>query len=186
MTLGQYASLLHGNSLGDDARLFLGLGASVYTASIAAWDLKRQEDYARPVRVIRELSRFGLMQDDDNNPANGSQFEAFVRGKGLQRINGVDWETYQSPGGYSPPFPEYVSGHSTFSAAAADFLTDFYNSPDFGGKVTFKLGFAYDQPDQTVSLAWDTWQGAAQEAGFSRVWGGIHFLDGNQIGRAHV
>ena len=183
MNLGQYASLLHDNNLGDDARLFLGLGACLYTASIAAWDVKRQDDYARPVRVIRELSRLGLMQDDDNNPANGSQFQAFVRGQGLQTINGVDWETYQSPGGYSPPFPEYVSGHSTFSAAAADFLTDFYNSPDFGGKVDFKLSFSYDQPDQAVSLAWDTWQGAAQESGFSRLWGGIHFLDGNLSGQ---
>jgi membrane-associated phospholipid phosphatase len=184
MAFAQYASLLHDNSLADDAKLFLGLGASVYSASIAAWDLKRQYDYARPIRVVRELSRLGLMEDSDNNPSNGSQFEAYVRGQGLRLINGVDWETYQSVGPYSPPFPEFVSGHSTFSAAAADFLTNFYGSPEFGGQVQFQLGFSYDQPGQTVSLAWDTWMGAAQEAGFSRLWGGIHFLDGNLEGQA--
>jgi hypothetical protein len=63
MKFGQYASLDHNNTLGDDAKLFLGLGASVYTASIAAWDLKLQENSARPIRVIRELSRFGLIED---------------------------------------------------------------------------------------------------------------------------
>jgi hypothetical protein len=184
IAFGQYASLLHNNSLADDAKLFLGLGASVYSASIAAWDLKRQFDYARPIRVVRELSRLGLMEDTDNDPSNGSQFEAYVRGQGLRLINGVDWETYQSVGGYSPPFPEFVSGHSTFSAAAADFLTNFYGSPEFGGKVQFQLGFSYDEPGQTVSLAWDTWMGAAQEAGFSRLWGNIHFTDGNLEGQA--
>jgi hypothetical protein len=124
------------------------------------------------------------MEDSDNDPSNGSQFEAYVRGQGLQMINGVNWETYQSVGGYSPPFAEFVSGHSTFSSAAADFLTNFYDSPEFGGKVEFQLGFTYDEPGQTVSLAWDTWMGAAEESGFSRMLGGIHFLDGNLEGQA--
>jgi Ca2+-binding RTX toxin-like protein len=179
MKFGQYASLDHNNSLADDAKLFFGLGASVYSASIAAWDLKLQENSARPIRVIRDLSRFGLIEDVDNDPTNGSQFQAYVRGQGLQTINGTAWETYQTPGPYSPPFPELVSGHSTFSAAAADFLTNFYGSGAFGGKVDFNLSFPFDPPTQAVSLAWDTWKGAAEEAGFSRLWGGIHFLDGN-------
>jgi len=183
MKFGQYASLDHNNSLGDDAKLFLGLGASVYAASIAAWDLKLQENSARPIRVIRDLSRFGLMEDVDNDPSNGSQFQAYVRGQGLQTINGTDWETYQTPGPYSPPFPELVSGHSTFSAAAADFLTNFYGSGEFGGKVDFNLSLPYDPANQAISLAWDTWKGAAEEAGFSRLWGGIHFLDGNIDGQ---
>ena len=179
MKFGQYASLDHNNSLGDDAKLFFGLGASVYSASIAAWDLKLQENSARPIRVIRDLSRFGLIEDVDNDPSNGSQSQAYVRGQGLQTINGTAWETYQTPGPYSPPFPELVSGHSTFSAAAADFLTNFYGSGAFGGKVDFNLSFPFDPANQAVSLAWDTWKGAAEEAGFSRLWGGIHFLDGN-------
>ncbi len=183
MKFGQYASLLHDNKLADDAKLFLGLGASAYAASIASWQLKRQEDYARPIRVVRELSRFGLMKDSDNDPANGSQFTAHVRGEGLRDISGVDWETYQTAGGYSPPFPEFVSGHSVFSSAAADFLTNFYNSPEFGGKVEFGLSYGYDPPAQQLSLGWDTWKGASQEAGFSRLWGGIHFLDGNLEGQ---
>ncbi|MEB3266435.1 MAG: hypothetical protein VKN13_07470, partial [Cyanobacteriota bacterium] len=152
MTFGQFASLDHNNSLGDDAKLFFGLGASVYSASLAAWDVKRRGNSARPIRVIRELSRFGLMEDIDNNPSNGSQFLATVRGRGLQTINGVDWETYQPPGAYSPPFPELVSGHSTFSSAAADFLTNFYGSGRFGGQVNFNLSLPYDPPNQPVTL----------------------------------
>jgi len=182
MQFGQFASSYYNNSLGDDAKLFLGLGASVYTASLAAWDVKLQSNSARPIRVIRELSRFGLMEDVDKDASNGSQFLATVRGEGLQLIDGVDWETYQRPEGYSPPFAELVSGHSTFSAAAADFLTNFYGSSEFGGTVNFNLSFPYDTADQAVTLAWDTWKGAAEEAGFSRLWGGIHFLDGNLEG----
>ncbi|MGD1702225.1 hypothetical protein, partial [Dapis sp. BLCC M229] len=45
---------------------------------------------------------------------------------------------YQTPGGDpSPPFAEYVSGHSTFSSAAAEILQRFTGSDDFGGSVTF-------------------------------------------------
>jgi Ca2+-binding RTX toxin-like protein len=182
MTFGQFASLDHNNSLGDDAKLFFGLGASVYSASLAAWDVKLQSNSARPIRAIRELSRFGLMEDSDRDPSNGSQFQATVRGQGLQTIDGVNWETYQTPGPYSPPFPEHVSGHSTFSSAAADFLTRFYGSGEFGGQVNFNLSLPYDPPNQAVTLAWDTWQGAAVEAGFARLWGGIHFLEGNLEG----
>ena len=76
-----------------------------------------------------------------------------------------------------------MSGHSTFSAAAADFLTNFYGSGEFGGTVDFNLSFPFDPANQAVSLAWDTWKGAAEEAGFSRLWGGIHFLDGNIEGQ---
>jgi hypothetical protein len=59
MKFGQYVSLNHNNRLGDHAKLFFELGASLYSAPIAAWVLKLQENDARPIRVIRDLSRFG-------------------------------------------------------------------------------------------------------------------------------
>ncbi|MEB3266450.1 MAG: hypothetical protein VKN13_07545, partial [Cyanobacteriota bacterium] len=45
--------------------------------------------------------------------------------------------------------------HSTFSSAAADFLTNFYGSGRFGGQVNFNLSLPYDPPNQPVTLAWE-------------------------------
>ena len=47
---------------------------------------------------------------------------------------------YQAPNVVTPPFPEYVSGHSTFSAAGAYILTQFTGSDTFGASVTIKAG----------------------------------------------
>ena len=69
-------------------------------ASIAAWDLKRQQNSPRPIRVIRELSRFGLIEVSTNEPTNGSQFQSYGHGQGLQTMNGRSWETDPTPGTY--------------------------------------------------------------------------------------
>lgn len=183
MVFGQYASLQAKNTLGEDARLFLGLGAAMHAAGISSWDLKVDTDYVRPIRAVQDLSRFGLLEDADGNPANGSQFRAYSRDTGrVDRITGTDWETYQKQeGGYSPPFAEYTSGHSTFSSAGAEFLRRFTGSRKFGGKVAFDLSFGFPNGGST-ELAWDTWREAAVDAGRSRLWGGIHFPDGNTQG----
>lgn len=183
MVFGQYASLAENSTLGDDAKLFLGLGASLHNAGISSWDLKLSTDYVRPIRAVQDLSRFALLEDADGNPANGSQFRAYNRKTGkVDRITGSDWETYQKQeGGYSPPFAEYTSGHSTFSAAGAKFLKRFTGSKAFGGKVAFDLSFEFPNGGST-ELQWKTWQDAALDAGRSRLWGGIHFPDGNSQG----
>jgi PAP2 superfamily len=67
-----------------------------------------------------------------------------------------------------PPFPEYPSGHSTQSAAAASVLTAF-----FGENYAFTDRTGSDnglEPRQFASFA-----AAAEEAGVSRLYGGIHF-----------
>lgn len=183
MVFGQYASLAENNSLGEDAQLFLGLAASLHNAGISSWDLKLNTDYVRPIRAVQDLSRFGLLKDADGNPSNGSQFHAYNRRTGkVDLITGSDWETYQKQeGGYSPPFAEYTSGHSTFSAAGAEFLKRFTGSKAFGGKVAFDLSFEFPNGGST-ELQWKTWQEAALDAGRSRLWGGIHFPDGNRQG----
>lgn len=180
MVFGQYASLAVKNTLGEDAQLFLGLGAAMHAAGISSWDLKVKNDYARPIRAVQDLSRFGLLEDADGNPANGSQFHAYNRRTGrVDLITGEEWETYQKQeGGYSPPFAEYTSGHSTFSSAGAEFLKRFTGSREFRGKVAFDLSFGFPNGGSTV-LEWDTWKDAAVDAGKSRLWGGIHFPDGN-------
>ncbi|NEP81636.1 MAG: calcium-binding protein, partial [Okeania sp. SIO3B3] len=95
--------------------------------------------------------------------------------------------TYQTPGSDpSPPFAEYVSGHSTFSAAAAEILQLFTGSDDFGASITFQAGESRFEPGVTpeapLTLEWETFSEAADEAGISRLYGGIHFEDGDLNG----
>lgn len=75
----------------------------------------------------------------------------------------------------TPPFPSYASGHSTFSGAAAAALARFFGND----AVRFSIG-SEGTPDVTRSFA-GFWA-AAQEAGRSRIYGGIHYEFDNQEG----
>lgn len=99
---------------------------------------------------------------------------------GVGWIRGVEWITYQASFFVTPPFPGYTSGHSTFSRAGAEALAAFTGSPYFpGGLGSFTapagdfLDFE-DGPSETVELQWATYADAADEAGLSRRYGGIH------------
>ncbi|WP_376692852.1 vanadium-dependent haloperoxidase [Wenzhouxiangella sp. EGI_FJ10409] len=115
---------------------------------------------------------------------------------GVDWIRGVEWLPYQARNFVTPPFPGYVSGHSTFSRAAAEVLTEFTGNPYFPGGYgefrievggEFELDFEHG-PSQPVALQWATYYDAADEAGLSRVYGGIHptydDLPGRIIGSA--
>jgi len=95
-------------------------------------------------------------------------------------IRAIDWMPYQAATFVTPPFPGYTSGHSTYSGASAQVLTAFIGSPFFpGGLGSFVapadtyLSFEKG-PTQTVELQWATYRDAADEAGISRRYGGIH------------
>ncbi|MEM9050732.1 MAG: FG-GAP-like repeat-containing protein [Bacteroidota bacterium] len=99
---------------------------------------------------------------------------------GVGWIHASEWEPYQRPSFVTPPFAGYVSGHSTFSRAAAEVLTSLTGDSYFpGGMGTFIaeqddfLVFE-DGPSMTIELQWATYQDAADESGLSRIWGGIH------------
>lgn len=90
------------------------------------------------------------------------------------------WEPYQRPSFVSPNFAGYISGHSTFSRAAAEVLTALTGDPYFpGGMGTFLaeanafLVFE-DGPSVDVELQWATYRDAADECSLSRIYGGIH------------
>jgi hypothetical protein len=99
---------------------------------------------------------------------------------------GVDWVLagawlpYQRPTFVSPPFAGYVSGHSTYSRAAAEVLTHATGTEYFpGGVGTFvceqnQFLVFEDGPSQTLTLQWATYQDAADQSGMSRIYGGIH------------
>lgn len=187
-TFGQFVSARDNNTLDEDAQLFFTLGNALFDASIATWDSKIDYDYTRPVRAIRELGELGLI-GEFNEDLNGFAIEAWGgSGLGTQTILATDFLTYQTPGNHpSPPFAEYVSGHSTFSAAGAEILRSFTGSDEFGGSVTFEPGKSRFElgltPYEKVTLEWDTFTEAADEAGISRIYGGIHFEDGDLEGR---
>jgi hypothetical protein len=75
----------------------------------------------------------------------------------------------------TPPFPDYVSGHSTFSGAAATVLPFFYGTED----LPFTTGSDF-LPGVTRSFS--TCLDAAEEAALSRLYGGIHFRSANEDG----
>lgn len=183
MTFGQYVSARDNHSLDDDAKLFFTLGNAVFDAGIATWEAKTYYDYTRPVRAIRELGRLGLI-GEYSEELEGYTIEAWQPNRVTQTILAEDFLTYQNQNGEaSPPFAEYTSGHSAFSAAGATVLREFTGSDDLGGSVTFDVGqslFETDvTPNETVTLEWDTFTEAAEESGISRLYGGIHFAEGN-------
>ena len=108
-------------------------------------------------------------------------------GLGPRRIRGEEWRPYLA----TPPFGEFPSGHSTFSAAAAAVLARFTGSDRFGASATIRAGSSRVEPGTTpaadVVLSWPTFSGAADQAGRSRRYGGIHFrvgdVDGRELGR---
>ena len=95
----QQVAVAQGNSLQDNARLFALLNLAMADAAICAWDAKYCFDFWRPVTAIRNA-------DQDGNPATEPD---------------PTWNSFI----VTPPFPDYVSGHSTFSSAAATVLASF-------------------------------------------------------------
>lgn len=179
---GRYASELYDNTRQEDVRMFFGIGQALLSASVSSWGLKTETDYTRPLTAIREFSRLELLNDVD--PITGGvQINAYNRStKNTQKINGTDWETYQTFGNfYSPPFAEFTSGHSTFSSAAGKLIELITGQEQFGASVT-TTSLIEKEKNIPVTLSWDTWRDAWVESGDSRIFGGIHFDDGNKEG----
>ena len=99
---------------------------------------------------------------------------------GVGWVLAESWEPYQRPSFVSPPFAGYVSGHSTFSRAAAEVLTAFTGDAYFpGGMGTFlapanEFLVFEEGPSVDVELQWATYRDASDECSLSRIYGGIH------------
>lgn len=146
-------------SLLDTARTFAMLNLALADAGIAAWDSKYAHDLWRPIDAIRDAAL-------DNNPATSAD---------------SNW----TPLLQTPPFPTYTSGHSTFSGAADAVLTSL-----FGNAFAFTteldshsaLGQRPLDPALVVRRSFDSFTDAAEEAGLSRIYGGIHYSFDNSAG----
>lgn len=141
-----------GLSLVETARLFAMLDVAMADAAIVAWDAKYRYDVWRPVTAIRQAG---------DVPATAA----------------LQDETW-TPLLPTPPFPEYVSGHSTFSAAAATVLASCFGTDD----VAFTT--MSDALGPTVTRSFTSFSVAAAEAGMSRIYGGIHYPFSNAAGGA--
>jgi hypothetical protein len=103
-------------------------------------------------------------------------------------IRAVDWVPYQLPTFVTPAFQGYISGHSSFSRAGAEVLSGFTGSEYFPGGMsgyTIKAGsLRFEKgPTTDIRLEWATYYDAADQAGRSRLWGGIHVAADDLVGR---
>jgi hypothetical protein len=163
------------HSVDEDAKMMFAVSNAIFDASIAIWGAKRKFDYVRPVTAIHYL-----FQGETINAWAGS-------GQGTQAIQGENWRPYQAATVVTPPFAEYPSGHSGFSSAGAETLKRITGSDVFGAGTTIAAGHSFVEPGlvpvNDFALSWATFTDAADEAGASRRFGGIHFLDGDLDGR---
>lgn len=161
-----------------DVQLFFALTNAIFDAGICAWDTKRFFDYVRPITALRYLYAGRQVL------AWGGPYQ------GTRLIRGEEWFPYQLTTFPTPPFPEYSSGHSTFSAIGAQILKRFTGSDRFGLSVTLPAGSSRIEPGavpaEDLTLSWRTFSDAADQAGISRRYGGIHFeqgdLDARRVG----
>jgi hypothetical protein len=123
----------------------------------------------------------------------GNPSDPFSQTAGARWMLATAWIPYQLASFVTPSFAGYVSGHSTFSRAAAEVLTQFTGSASFPGglsSIAFAPGSLIVErgPSQEVRLQWATYYDAADQAGQSRLFGGIHIqaddFTGRRIGSA--
>ncbi|MDB6153385.1 MAG: hypothetical protein JWL90_1838 [Chthoniobacteraceae bacterium] len=122
----------------------------------------------------------------------GQPPDSLAEHSGVRWIEAVRWLPYQKETFVTPAFPGYVSGHSTFSRSAAEVLAAITGSPFFPGGIGLYTaaagsGLTFEEgPSATVQLQWATYFDAADQAGLSRLWGGIHVpvddLTGRRVG----
>jgi len=122
---------------------------------------------------------------------NGFPEDPKTQTSGVGWIRAVDWVPYQRSTFVTPAFAGYPSGHSTFSRAAAEVLTAFTGDPYFpGGMTSFSVAkgelLHEEGPTQDTTIQWATYYDAADQAGISRLFMGIHVpsddLEGRKIG----
>jgi len=166
----------HSHGVEKDVKLFFALTNAISDAGCCAWDNKRAYNSVRPITAIRTLFA-------------GQSVRAWAGpGQGTRVIDGAAWFPYQPTTFPTPPFPEYSSGHSNFSAAGAEILRRFTGSDRLGGSAVLGAGSSRIEsgavPLTDVRLSWATFSDAANQAGLSRRYGGIHFEQGDLDARA--
>ncbi len=189
LRLAQAVSLRDKNDTDKDVKMYFAVGVATFDAFIASWEAKRYYDSSRPWTLIRYYYK------DQKIRGWGGV------GKGVATIPAEEWHPYSPLSFITPPFPGYVSGHSTVSAAGAKIL-ELYTKSDFFGAteqrhpgemteegISCELKQSFDgkpgatvKGDGIVTLKMPTFSAAAEMAGLSRVMGGYHIQADNIAG----
>ena len=174
----QAASRAYSLTLDQNVKGFFALGNALLDASIATWNAKVVQDTVRPITYIRWLYA-------------GKQIKGWTGpGSTISTIDGSTWRPYQEASVVTPPFAEYTSGHSAFSGAAGRVFNRFAGVDVFKVEltVTVRAGSSTIEPGlipkKDTVLKFASFTDAADQAGLSRRYGGIHFEDGDKQGRA--
>ncbi len=103
-----------------------------------------------------------------------------VNEAGVGWILADDWWPYQRPSFVTPPFAGFVSGHSTYSRAAAELMTLLTGDEYFPGGMSEFVAeqnefLVFEEgPSQSITLQWAKYRDASDQCSLSRIWGGIH------------
>lgn len=138
-----------GWTLSEEARHYALLNIALADAAVACWRGKYRYSYWRPITAIEQAGADGNAE--------------------TQSVPG--WTPLLT----TPPFPEYPSGHSTFSGAGAAVLATIFDGDD----IPFTIG---SDGLPGVERSYPKLSEAAYESGMSRVYGGIHFMSANLAG----
>ncbi|MBA2749204.1 MAG: phosphatase PAP2 family protein [Tatlockia sp.] len=148
--IAEKVALEQGNTLEANARLFALLNIAQADAGIAAWDAKYTYNQLRPISAIRQA-------DSDPNQST---------------VGDPNWVSLLP----TPPFPDYISGHSTFAGVSGKILSNF-----FGDNINFTVT---SQELNGVTRSYNSFTQAADEDGISRIYGGVHVRSANEDGLA--
>ena len=172
LIFAQDVSVRDNHTLDEDVKMYFYNQVTAMDAFIASWDSKMYYDYARPYALVHKYYEDKIIE------AWGGE------GKGMMKVKGQQWRPYSPETFLCPPFPSYVSGHSTISGACAEALKLWTGSDTFGATVELVAG-AMTEPDNlgdTVILEFPTFTQTAEMAGISRVLGGYHIQADNVAG----
>lgn len=188
------------HTLEQDIKMYFSLGAVGLDAFIASWESKLYYNSSRPWTLVHHLYK-------------GKEIFGWGgAGQGTIRLKGENWIPYSPINFITPPFPGYVSGHSTVSGASARVLEFLTGSDYYGYSTVWEVGSLTEPgfpshpsypaymmqqvegrplPDfelsKHVPISFPTFSSVAEAAGISRIWGGFHIqsdnIDGLVLGR---
>jgi hypothetical protein len=177
LMFAQDVSLRDKHTLDEDVKMYFAVEAAAMDGFIACWDTKMKYDFARPYSLIHHYFK--------NKKIKGWAGPE----KGMMEMMGQEWRPYSPETFLCPPFPSYISGHSSISGACAEILRLYTGSDSFGIAVK-RIPGAMTEPDRTgaeVTLRFPTFTATAEMAGMSRVLGGYHIqcenVEGLKLGR---
>ncbi len=177
LLFAQFVSRRDNHTLDQDVKMYFLNQVTAMDAFIACWDSKMTYDFARPFALVHEYYR--------NKKIRGWAGPE----KGMVEMQGQEWRPYSPETFLCPPFPSYVSGHSTISSACAEVLKLYTGSETLGDSIRLVPG-TMTEPNRLgkpVILHFLTFTQTADMAGMSRVLGGYHIqsenIEGLRLGR---